>query len=85
MLKDVYKETEARMKGTVQALEEDLAGIRTGRASPALVERLNIEYYGMPTPLIQLATISVPEPADADDPPIRCLHTEGYRAGIPDF
>lgn len=62
MLKDVYKETEARMKSTVQALEEDLAGIRTGRASPALVERLNIEYYGMPTPLIQLATINVPEP-----------------------
>jgi ribosome recycling factor len=62
MLKDVYKETEARMKSTVQALEEDLAGIRTGRASPALVERLNIDYYGMPTPLIQLATINVPEP-----------------------
>jgi ribosome recycling factor len=62
MLKDVYKETEARMKSTVQSLEEDLAGIRTGRASPALVERLNIDYYGMPTPLIQLATINVPEP-----------------------
>ena len=85
MLKDVYKETEARMKSTVQALEEDLAGIRTGRASPALVERLNIEYYGMPTPLIQLATINVPEPRTSDDPPIRCFHSEGYRAGIVDF
>ncbi len=61
MLKDVYKETEARMKGAIQALEEDLAGIRTGRASPALVERLQVEYYGSPTPLIQLASISVPE------------------------
>lgn len=62
MLNDVYKETETRMKGAVQALEEDLSGIRTGRASPALVERLAVEYYGNPTPLIQLASISVPEP-----------------------
>jgi ribosome recycling factor len=62
MLKEVYKEAEVRMKGAVQSLEEDLAGIRTGRAHPALVEKLPVEYYGMPTPLIQLATISVPEP-----------------------
>ncbi len=48
MLKDVYKEAEARMKGAIQALEEDLAGIRTGRASPALVERMQVEYYGVP-------------------------------------
>jgi len=62
MLKDVYKEAEARMRGAVQALEEDLGGIRTGRANPALIERLQVEYYGAPTPLIQLASISVPEP-----------------------
>jgi len=62
MLKEVYREAETRMKGAIQALEEDLAGIRTGRASPALLERLPVEYYGSPTPLIQLATISVPEP-----------------------
>jgi len=62
MLKDVYKEANARMDGAIQALEEDLAGIRTGRAHPGLVERLNVEYYGVPTPLIQLASISVPEP-----------------------
>ena len=62
MLKDVYKEANTRMDGAIQALEEDLAGIRTGRAHPGLVERLNVEYYGVPTPLIQLASISVPEP-----------------------
>lgn len=61
MIKETIKEAETRMKGAIQALEEDLSGIRTGRASPALVERLHVEYYGMPTPLIQLATISVPE------------------------
>jgi len=62
MLIEIYKETEGRMKGAVQSLEEDLAGIRTGRAHPGLVERLQIEYYGSPTPLVQLATITVPEP-----------------------
>jgi ribosome recycling factor len=50
------------MKGAVRALEEDLAAIRTGRASPAIVERLQVDYYGSPTPLMQLATISAPEP-----------------------
>jgi ribosome recycling factor len=61
MLKEAHNEAEERMKGAVEALEEDLSGVRTGRASPALVEKLSVEYYGMPTPLMQLATISVPE------------------------
>ncbi|HNT25138.1 MAG TPA: ribosome recycling factor [Anaerolineales bacterium] len=61
MLKDACNEAEARMKGAVQSLEEDLSGIRTGRASPALVEKMPVEYYGSPTPLQQLASISVPE------------------------
>jgi ribosome recycling factor len=50
------------MKKTVEVLEADLRGIRTGRATPALVERLMVDYYGVPTPLEQLATISAPEP-----------------------
>jgi ribosome recycling factor len=62
MVNDALSEAESRMKGAVRALEEDLAAIRTGRASPALVERLPVEYYGTPTPLMQLATISAPEP-----------------------
>ncbi|MBE0695737.1 MAG: ribosome recycling factor [Anaerolineaceae bacterium] len=62
MIKETIKEADTRMKGAIQSLEEDLAGIRTGRASPALVERLLVEYYGAPTPLVQLANISVPEP-----------------------
>jgi ribosome recycling factor len=62
MIKDALVEAESRMKGAVRAFEFDLATIRTGRASPALVQRLSVEYYGNPTPLMQLATISVPEP-----------------------
>jgi ribosome recycling factor len=62
MIKDILKEAESRMRGAIQNLDDDLAAIRTGRASPALVERLHVDYYGTPTPLMQLATISVPEP-----------------------
>lgn len=61
VIKETIKDAETRMKGAIQALEEDLSGIRTGRASPALVERLQVEYYGMPTAMMQLASISVPE------------------------
>ena len=62
MIADVLKQTKERMQGAVQSLKEDLSAIRTGRASPALIEKLSVEYYGQPTPLIQLASISVPEP-----------------------
>jgi ribosome recycling factor len=62
VIKDILKEAEGRMHGAIQSLQNDLAVIRTGRASPALVERLSVVYYDTPTPLMQLATISVPEP-----------------------
>ncbi len=62
MIKDILKEAESRMNGAIQSLQSDLAVIRTGRANPALVERLSVVYYDTPTPLMQLATISVPEP-----------------------
>jgi len=61
MIKDILSDAESRMQGAIDSLELDLSGIRTGRATPALVERLHVEYYGMPTPLVQLATISVPD------------------------
>lgn len=61
MIKDILAEAESKMKSTLSVLEEDLHGIRTGRASTALVEKLMVEYYGNPTPLLQLANLSVPE------------------------
>jgi ribosome recycling factor len=61
MINDVLKDAEHRMKGAIHTLEEDLGTIRTGRASPALVEKLMVEYYGTPTPLYQMATINTPE------------------------
>ena len=62
MIKDILTSAETRMRSAIQVLHDDLAAIRTGRASPALVEKLPIEYYGTPTPLMQLASIGVPEP-----------------------
>ncbi len=62
MIKEAVHDAERRMKSAIQSLKDDLAGIRTGRANPGLVEKLSVEYYGSPVPLIQLATIAVPEP-----------------------
>lgn len=62
MIEEVLAETEERMKKSIEALQNDLKAVRTGRASPALVERLRVEYYGTPTQLIELASISAPEP-----------------------
>jgi len=62
MIDDVFNHSQDRMTKAVEALRRELAGIRTGRAHPGLVEHLRVDYYGVPTPLNQLATISVPDP-----------------------
>jgi ribosome recycling factor len=62
VIKDILNSAESRMRGAIQVLQDDLAAVRTGRASPGLVERLQVEYYGTPTALMQLASISAPEP-----------------------
>ena len=62
MIKDILTDAETRMRGAITVLHDDLATIRTGRASPTLVDKLMVEYYGAPTALQQLASISVPEP-----------------------
>jgi ribosome recycling factor len=62
MIQDLLKETGTRMAKAIQALEVELRSIRTGRATPALVDRVMVDYYGTPTLLNQLAVISAPEP-----------------------
>ncbi len=61
MVAEIFDDAERRMKKAVEALRQDLAAIRTGRASSSLVERINIDYYGTPTPINQVCQISVPE------------------------
>lgn len=62
MIKDILQDARERMEKTIDALQSDLRAIRTGRASPALVEHVTVEYYGTTTPLNQLAGVTVPEP-----------------------
>jgi len=62
MSSEVLSEADHKMARAVEAMERDFQGLRTGRASTALVERIHVEYYGTSTPLNQLAGISVPEP-----------------------
>lgn len=62
MINDILSETKSKMESTVSVLQEDLRGIRSGRASTGLVEKLMVDYYGQDTELRQLANISTPEP-----------------------
>lgn len=61
MINETLADAEGRMTKSIDALHRDLNTIRTGRASPALLDRISVEYYGTPTPLNQMANISVPE------------------------
>jgi ribosome recycling factor len=61
MIEETLADAEQRMGKAVEALSRELATIRTGRAQPALVEHLRVDYYGTPTPLNQLASIAAPE------------------------
>jgi len=61
-MSDIIKDHEVKMKKAIEAFKKNLAGVRTGRASPGLVENIMVEYYGSQMPIKQLAGISVPEP-----------------------
>ncbi len=61
MIEEVYQDTKSRMGKTISALENELKRLRTGRASTSLLDGIRVNYYGTPTPLNQMATISVPE------------------------
>lgn len=61
MIEDTLREAEAKMSRAIEVAKEEFSGIRTGRANPALVSRLTVDYYGTPTPLQQLASFQQPE------------------------
>jgi ribosome recycling factor len=62
MLDDILKTAEHKMSRAVEILGQDLQGVRTGRATPALLDRIQVDYYGSPTPVSGVASISAPEP-----------------------
>lgn len=61
MIRDIINDAEDRMKKSLEHLTKDLAAMRAGRANPAMVEKLSVDYYGVSTPVNQLANITVPE------------------------
>lgn len=61
MMEEIFKSTEEDMKKAVQYFKNEIAGLRTGRASTALVEEIKVDYYGSKIPIKQLASVSVPE------------------------
>lgn len=62
MIKDIYKNSEEKMKKTVSVLESDLETLRAGRANPAMLDKIEVEYYGSMVPINQVGNISIPEP-----------------------
>lgn len=62
MPKELLSETEERMGKAGEALSRDLAGVRTGKANPSLLDSIKVDYYGTPTPLRQIANVAAPEP-----------------------
>jgi ribosome recycling factor len=61
MIEEVFSEAKVHMVKSIEILQRDLAGIRTGRATPMILDNIKIDYYGTQTPLKQIATISAPE------------------------
>ncbi|MFZ5898263.1 MAG: ribosome recycling factor [Bacillota bacterium] len=61
-MRELIQATEGNMQKTVEILKKDFASLRAGRATPALLDKITVDYYGTPTPINQLASVSVPEP-----------------------
>ena len=61
-VKTIYTSHEEKMVKCLESLKRELAAIRTGRATPALLERVQVDYYGTPTPVNQVANVSIPDP-----------------------
>ena len=61
MIKDVERAAQEKMQHSIEVLKKELGTIRTGRATPALLDGVNVEYYGAPTPVTQVASVSIPE------------------------
>lgn len=62
MLKDLLKTTEEHMRGVIEATKREFVAVRTGRANPAILDRVVVDYYGVPTPLNQVGNVLAPEP-----------------------
>ena len=81
----VIDQAKEQMKKSVEATKENFAGIRTGRANPALLNGITVDYYGSPTPLKAVASIGVPEPRTLAVTPVRQVAGRRRGEGHPRF
>ena len=83
-MKEQIKSHEAKMQKTLDVLSKELAAVRAGRANPAVLDKITVEYYGAPTPLNQVAAISTPDPRTlAIQPDGRCALQSWLHAAWP--
>ena len=61
-MQEIYDKTKSKMEKCLDSLERDYKAVRAGRANPAVLDRVSVDYYGTPTPINQMAAVSVPEP-----------------------
>ena len=83
MIDDTLLEAEDKMDKAVAVAQEDFAAIRTGRANPAMFNKITVDYYGTPTPLQQLASFAAPEARMMIVTPVRQVHHRCGRTGDP--
>ena len=83
-LDDILKSAEHRMTTAIEVLGRDLQSVRTGRASPTLLDRIQVDYYGSPTPLNGVANISAPDPRLVVVQPWDRTHARPDREGHPE-
>ena len=83
MIKDLLKDARDRMGKSIEATRHELATVRTGRASPHLLDRVQVDYYGASTPLKQLANVAATEARLLDDHAVRQVRDQADREGDP--
>ena len=79
-METIKKNLEERSRKTISILKEDLNTVRAGRANPALLDKVMVDYYGSPTPLKNLSNISVPDPRTSPHIPLRSSKSQ-FRSG----
>ena len=84
-MKGTYPEIEGKMQKTLSALETEFGTIRAGRANPAVLDKIRVDYYGTPTPINQMAAVSVPEPRILMIAPLGRFSDKGDRKGDTDL
>ena len=79
------KEFQRKMEKTLDVLASDFAAVRAGRANAQVLDRITVEYYGQPSPINQVGTVSSPDPPHARHPAVGWLASQGHRKGHPDL